>query len=243
MLKRAGKIIATGSLGFVLLTSLGVEGALAAKNENPQGIPQRILDLAESKVEETKLPEVKAWETDTNGNVKEVVPLSERMSTYTPPNDGYKYSFDTYVHSSGKKNWHYRNAGTFRVNNALSNAATMKYIQQSTATTKWSVSGSISGSATIGNTWIGAVEVELGGTVGRDKTDSEGKTYQVDAKVPAKSVAYLTNYHVGAASNGTLRYKKYSSGGSQVGIYTENAGGTGISKSDVNVELTAVEPL
>ena len=108
---------------------------------------------------------------------------------------------------------------------------------------KWSVSASISGTSTIGNKFLAAVEVKVGAGVGREKMWNSGTTHGINYKVPAKTIYYLTNYQVGYNGGGYLLYNKYHPSGASAGVYTESAGGTAVSKNDVNIELTASEPI
>ncbi|WP_416148622.1 hypothetical protein ACM26V_20480 [Salipaludibacillus sp. HK11] len=217
-------------------------------------IPEYVQELVKKQEAESQfqLPEVKAWEEDLDGTIKEVIPLSERplssmigeVSIMAPPKDGFVYKFDRYIADSVKRNWTYKSAGTIRIRNTLSTSTQAHYTQQNTTTTKWSVAGEISGSATIGNSFLGAVESKLSISAGRDKSWTSGRTYGVKQKIPARTTAYVTAYAVGANTGGRIAYKKYSpSGTSLVGMYYETKGGTAISKNDASIEITAKEPI
>ncbi|PZD96547.1 hypothetical protein DNH61_07020 [Paenibacillus sambharensis] len=216
-------------------------------------IPSHVQDMADSKVSQKQpIPEIRAWETDMNGNKREVVPLSKRsqlsqkgVSIMAPPSgDGYTYSFDSYQPNITTRDWRYKNLGTFRYVNGLSTVATIQYEQQNSTTGTWSVGANISGSTTIKAAFLGKISVEIGGSWDTSREWTKGTKYGASQPIPAKTTAYLTNYQVAANSKGVLVWKKYAPGGtSQVGQYTETAGGYAVSKSDINVEVTSTEPV
>lgn len=231
--------LAVGVLSLTFLLSSQMVFAQASDSV----IPEDVLEKAKAKESHYQVPELKAWEIDMDGNRKEVVPLSERVTTLAPPNDGYKYAFDRYDASRNSKDWTYKSTGTIRVNNALDKPATLSYTQQTTTETKWNVSSSISAKTELSLGFLAGVEASTSLQVDSTKTWTKGTTYGVGIEVSAKTTAYLTNYAVGINSNGKFIYKKYASSGSQVGIYEETAGGTVISKDDANVELTSTAPM
>ena len=245
------KIFSVLALTTILtLSSFGSFAANASKTDN--GIPDYVLQLVNQKVEDNKyvIPEAVGYESDVNGNLTKVTPLSQRefsedsISTMSVPNDGYIYIFNDYIATSASTNWYYRSVGTFRFSNQTSTpVSNVKYEQYSSTTVKWSVSGSISGTATIGTKFLAAVEVKAGVSVGAEKTWNSGTSYGATYTVPAKTIYYLTNYQVGVNAGGQLLYNKYYPNGSSAGVYTESAGGTAISSNDVNIELTASEPI
>lgn len=67
------------SIILSILASIAVTSTISvkvqAKDSSSQKIPKAILEEIEQKVEDNKneIEEIKAWETDLNGNVKEVV--------------------------------------------------------------------------------------------------------------------------------------------------------------------------
>ena len=160
------------------------------------------------------------------------------------PSDGYVYSFDHYDPDYVKRNYYYKTVSVFRVKNELPKEVPAEYRVEESKTIKWNVTGNVSGKTTIGNGFLAGVEASGGISVGREKTWSRGWSMVLKPVIPAKSIAYITNYQVGADTNGRLVYRKYSpSGTSWIGNYYESAGGTVINKDDINIELTETEPL
>lgn len=243
-------MIFKGVFASVLFSGLflgNVENLVAAEGNG--AIPQEVIDKANEKVEmsENEVEEVKAWEEDLNGNIKEVAPLSERnnddksgeISLFAVPKDGYKYTFDKYEKKSPKKNWYLKNMGTFRLANKVKTVLKGQYVQEETVISNWKVSTNLSVKGKIGSSFLGGIEATLGGSFDYSKTATKGKKYGVEQKVPPKTIHYLTAYSVGGYDNGRLKYKKYSpSGSSLVGYYYENASGTAVSKTDLNIEVT-----
>lgn len=236
---------ALSRLSLIFVICFSFNNLLPVQLVNAMSVPDDILDSVENEIQKNhiELPEVKAWEVDLSGNITEVTPLSERMTTMAPPKDGYVYYFDKYVVNKPKRNWKFKNAGIYRFSNKTNSTATVQYLQESTTTTNWNVTGSIEGSAKIKASFLGEIETKVSVSAGASKTYTKGKTYGATISVPKKTTVYITNYTVGINDSGRLRYKKYSaSGTSLVGYYYENAGGTAISKNDVNVEVTKTEP-
>lgn len=234
------------SIILSILASMAITSTIFVKaqaQEIPsQNIPKVILDEIEQKVENNKneIEEIKAWETDLNGNIKEVEPISHTFNSKKPPSDGYRYVFNAYFPGSARKNWNYKNLGSFRVRNTSSSVAKASYEQQSTTTSNWNVGANISAEATIGNSFLGGVTTKLGGSFGKSRTWTAGKKYGIAYDVKPNTTVLLTNYQVGGYSTGTLTWNKYHSSGANVGMYSETANGTAVSTSDVNIELTNV---
>ncbi|MEN1987697.1 hypothetical protein [Paenibacillus hubeiensis] len=225
------------SILSVLSLTLITPQAAFAQQEIPAEIQQKIDENIRQN--EFKIPEHRAWETDMNGNTVEVIPLSERVQTMAPPTgDGYIYSFDRYDPDSVSKNWRYQNMGTFRVANNSAGETKAKYEQQSSSTATWNVTASIKNTASLRAGFLAGTELEVGIQLAAEKNYTAGKTYGVEKTIPAYTTMYLTNYAVGVNTAGKLIYKKYAPGGtSQVGVYTEQVGGTVVSVPDVNIEI------
>ncbi|EJW15163.1 hypothetical protein M5X00_10515 [Paenibacillus alvei] len=231
--------LAVGVLSLTFLLSSQMVFAQASDSD----IPEDVLEKAKAKESHYQAPEPKAWEIDMDGNRTEVVPLSQRVTTMAPPNDGYKYAFDRYDASRNSKDWNYKSTGTIRVNNALSTSATLSYTQQTTTETTWNVSSAISAKAEVKAGFLAGIEASTSVQVDSTRKWIKGTSYGVGVTVAPKTTAYLTNYAVGVNSNGKLIYKKYASSGSQIGIYEEAIGGTVVSLDDANVELTSTSPM
>lgn len=73
------------SIILSILASIAVTSTISVKAQaqdiSSQNIPKAILEEIEQKVEDNKneIEEIKAWETDLNGNVKEVEPISHTV--------------------------------------------------------------------------------------------------------------------------------------------------------------------
>lgn len=228
------KVITLIMLGMILSST----SVFAQENTS---IPTKIQKKVEQNIEESKneLKEIKAWETDVNGNLIEVTPKSDTFKTRMPPSNGYRYLFNKYYSSTNNKNYRFSQVGTYRISNGTSSAISATYTQQSDVQTSWNVSSNVSAEATIGNSFIGEIKAKVGGSVDRTKTWKTGTTISTSYTVPSKTVVYLTNYQVGVYSSGTLTWSKYdAASGANVGTYTETANGTAVSTSDVNIELT-----
>lgn len=250
------KLITVTLLILAIIMTSGLAHAKTIENKNATtGIPQNVLDTVNKKVQESQyaLPEVRAWEIDLQGNKTEVIPRSQRnnISTgaednivYSAPNDGYLYVFDYYDASNNQRNWYFKNNGIFRFTNNTNQPTPVTYTQESTVTTTWNVTGSVSAEYTVGNGFLAGVTAKAGISVGRDKTWYSGRSYGVSQDVPAHTVVYITNYQVGVDTYGTLYWKRYTpSGMTMIGYYTESAGGTVIDEQDLNIEISNTQPI
>lgn len=248
------KVLSLIALSLLLLI-IGPGSSFAANNEN-NNIPKDVLQKIEQKLKanEAKEIEVEAWEVDLKGNKIKVTPLSERTDLKknksgefenAVPSDGYNYVPDSYVVNNPSRNYYYKSAGVFRVNNA-SYSITMRdvtYTQQASVENFWNVNISISGSGTFGNSFLGKIAYTVGGSYDKSRKYTTGTTYSTTYDVPPRTTAYLANWTVGMYDKGTLRYKKYTTSGTLVGYYSESGGGTAVSKSDVNLELSDTDPM
>ncbi|MCP3772017.1 hypothetical protein NLX71_01610 [Paenibacillus sp. MZ04-78.2] len=227
------------ALAVLTLTTSSVYAA-----NDQEKIPRKIQELADSKVSPKQpIPELRAWETDLNGNTTEVVPLSQRVQTLSPPSDGFVYVFSTYNPNYVTKDWRYQNLGTFRYQNSTSAPATIQYEQTYTTAGKWNVGVNISGKSEIKAAFLAKLEVAVGGSWGYERQWTSGTKYGANQTVNPNTTIYLTNYQVGANTSGLLVWKKYSpSGTSLLGTYTETAGGYAVSMSDLNIEVTGTQP-
>lgn len=249
------KVLSIIALSLLLLI-IGPVSSFAANNEN-NNIPQDVLEKIQQKVQENSAEEivVEAWEEDLNGNKIKVTPLSERkefskkksgeIGMYAVPKDGYNYVPDMYLVNNPSRNWHYKSAGVFRVNNTSYSIPMndVTYVQQSEVENHWNVGATISGSGTFGTSFLGQIAYSVGGSYDKSRTYTTGTTFSTKIDVGPRTIAYLANYTVGMYDKGTLRYKKYSTSGTLVGYYSETGGGTAVSKSDVNLELSDTDPL
>lgn len=234
----------------LILVNMTLVFASSESKNISTGIPKSVLIKADSKVIRDEIPEIKAWETDLEGNTIEVTPKNMNLSSkdenivFRPPNDGYVYLFSSYVSNTAKRNWYYENLGTFRFSNKTKEPITnVKYEQTSNRTSHWGVSSNISGEGKIGISFLGEVNVKLGAEADYSRSWTKGNIYGANFTVPKQTVYYLTNYQVGLNSNGTLLYNKYHPSGGSAGVYTESAGGTAVSKSDVSIEVTDTQPI
>ncbi|WXR61180.1 hypothetical protein WG909_12895 [Peptostreptococcaceae bacterium AGR-M142] len=133
----------------------------------------------------------------------------------------------------------YKSVGTFRFkNDTKDSVAHVQYTQQETEEVDWNVTSNIEGEAEVSAGFLGKVKAKAGVSVGRNKKWSKGRSYGTTYDVNPGNTIYLTNYQVGYNANGSIKWKRYSHGGTFLGYYSESAGGTVLSKSDLNIELT-----
>ncbi|GIP19774.1 hypothetical protein [Paenibacillus sp. J22TS3] len=160
-----------------------------------------------------------------------------------PTGDGFTYVFSTYIPSTqAVRDWHYQNLEIYRYQNSTNAPGSIQYEQQNTTSGKWNVSTNISGKSEIKVPFLSKIEVQIGGSWGTERGWTKNVKYGAVQSVSSNTTIYLTNYKVAANSSGKLQWKKYSSSGTQVGVYEESAEGYAVSLSDINIEVTKTEP-
>ncbi|MBD8498101.1 hypothetical protein [Paenibacillus arenosi] len=241
------KKIAIYATSFALLSSLHTTAyATSTVSEIPNEVLEKVKQAENEQV--FTIPEIKAWETDLDGVTREVTPLNlstNENSTLAPPvGNGYNYVFSHYDQSRIAKDWKFKNTGTYRVENRLTTSTQASYTQTNTTTHNWNATVNLQGEATIGNSFLGKIEVTTGASVSKQWTYHSGTTYGITQTIPAKSIAYISAYAVGYNSGGTLVWDRYDIDYmTHLGTYKENASGTAISKNDVSVEISSTQPI
>ncbi|MCR8844650.1 hypothetical protein NQ117_13250 [Paenibacillus sp. SC116] len=240
--------LAIYATSFALLTTL--HSTAYATSTVSIELPNEVLEKVKQAENEQvfTIPEIKAWETDLDGVTREVEPLhlsgSENSTLAPPVGNGYNYVFSHYDQSRMSKDWKYKSIGTYKISNKYSTPLQASYTQTTTATSNWNVSANIAGEATIGNSFLGKIEVTAGASVSKQWTYHSGATYGITQTIPANSVAYISAYSVGYNSGGTLVWNKYDIDYmTHLGTYKESASGTAISKNDVSVEISSTQPI
>lgn len=215
----------------LIIFTCGVQPVCASENDNIT-----INFVTEEKLEEnfrtslsqnSSTNEIHAYEIDNEGNSKEVNPISNSFRMRKPPVDGFKYSPNSYQHSSGTLNNYFSHVGSFTIKNSGTTSITGKYVQEQSVTTNWSVGGAISAESTFKVAFISQVKAKVAASADYSKTTKAGTTYSVQSTVPPKKTMNVNAYRKGAKSTGKLVWNKYSPSGSLMGIYTEtNHSGT-----------------
>ncbi|TCT17558.1 hypothetical protein EDD68_1286 [Melghiribacillus thermohalophilus] len=219
-------------------------------------IPEYVLEKVREKVEEVTYEPKKTgtYKVLPNGEEVKVPDIPDHLkimkrddgsfSTQSVPDDGYVYVYDHYDWDATQKDWYFESTGTIRYTNNLNTTAEVYYEQQTTKEVDWDVGVDIGGSTSIGNDFLGSIEVNANLSVNRSKNFLEGRKYGAKVSIPGNTVAYITNYAVGANTDGAIVYRKYSpSGTSWLGMYKDYQGGTAVIETDAHVEITDSEPI
>lgn len=223
-----------------------INDVIAASSDS---IPLEVIEKAYSKVHRTLLPEVKVYEKNENNewllvpNESDLgIDNSEIVLKKHDPEKGFTYTFNRYEPDYVKRDWHYDVVSVYRCENGTSKNIKAKYVLESSRTTTASVSASISATAEIKAAFLAKLEATIGFSGGYEKTWNEGWSASVEATVEPNTIAYITNYQVGVNASGAIVYDKRTPEGQVCGIRRETAGGTVISKSDINIEVTSKTP-
>lgn len=163
------------------------------------------------------------------------------ISTRSVPNDGYIYVFDYLYITNTKRKDYFRYLGHFTTRNKTGSNMNVRYEQENTKTVRWDVAGSISGNTTIGNSFLGKIEVEVGVSVSRSSTTSSNTRLGAYATCPPWHILTLTAYQGGVYADAVTVYSKYHSSGASVGVYTETVSGTVIEDNAYTIDATEEE--
>ncbi|MEB9897419.1 hypothetical protein P4K96_28795 [Bacillus cereus] len=185
-----------------------------------------------------------AWESDLQGNIKPapyIVPnRNSRTNGITPMswNDSnYTYVFDGYVLKDYKKDPKRFFISRVSVENRSSGNLPLKYTQQQSVESSWSVSANIEGEAEFGVKFLSSLKLKLGGSYSRSKTTQASSTIEAGPKnIPPQTSASYTKYRAGAYGSGQAAWKKYVKGSSSwVGMYHTGESGWAVDENDTTI--------
>ncbi len=165
----------------------------------------------------------KAWVTDVDGNVTEVVPVDFNLRLPS----GYSYSFNAYNQNAVYNNNTKFYVGEVSVYNGSNTSGTLQYRQGSTESISWDVEGSVSANAEFGNAFLGSIEGSVGVSVGREATSYKSNTVEYSTTVKPYSNKTIKKYHKGHGSGGVVIFKRYDGSGNFAGYYSEESSNFG----------------
>jgi hypothetical protein len=175
--------------------------------------------------------EIKAWETDFNGNVKVVKPINKALNdddkpSLCTPSDGYIYQYDHYDLNYTKTDKKHFYVSSVSIENRTGSSVTLKYVQQQSKTTKWDISVNLEGETSAGNEFLAKIKVKAGIDVTKESVSYASTTVEFTATVRSQYEGIIEKYKGGINGSGAMAYRKYSpSGTSWIGMYYETAGG------------------
>lgn len=151
--------------------------------------------------------------------------------------------FSRYETGDVKKDWHFKVVGISRFQNSYPTKMRAKYELYEDITQNAEVSAEISLTAETKLAFLSALEAKIDFRGGYSRTWNKGWKATLESTVLPYTVAYITNYQVGVSSKGALVYEKRSPTEALCGEYREIVGGTVLSLTDTNLEITATEPM
>ncbi|WP_282925971.1 hypothetical protein [Helcococcus kunzii] len=160
-------------------------------------------------------------------------------NTITPfslPKDKYIYIFDMLYITENHKKDYFRYLGEYSVSNQTKSPMTITYRQKNSVTVNWNVASSISGSAKIGNMFLGEIKAKVGASVSRSYTTTSGTILGGSAKCLPGNKLILTAYQGGIYAKAVTVYSKYDKSGGSMGKYTESVSGTVLKNNAFNVK-------
>jgi len=230
------KVKALGIFLSISLLVLGLPFVANAEGQKSYETFSSTPDTAEiERQKQYELAPGSAWEVDLQGNVKPapyIVPhaKSPNEKTITPMSwsDGsYDYVYYGYTSTDTKLDSKKFFISKVTVENQSLGPLPLKYTQQETVTTYWSVSANISAEGELKVQWLASLKVSLGGSYSYSKTTYSSTQIEAGPKdIPPGYSASYTKYRAGGYGKGQAAWKKYIKGySSWVGMYYTNESG------------------
>ena len=247
-MKNIKKYVCLSALMALILTVTKINVEFVYANQiyfqaNNNSIPEKVVKKAYSKIYKDPIPTTRAYEKKINKWVEVPVLFKNTKLRSVPTGGRYSYTFSHYDPHYVKRNWHFDVVSIYRVYNNSGLNINTKYILEQNVIKKANVSIEISGKAKIKAAFLGAVEAKAGFKGTFEKKWSKGWSADISTKIPPHHVAYITNYQVGVNSKGALVYDKRTPTGAKCGEYKEETGGTVLSDTDINIEVTEMDPM
>ncbi|MFM1538428.1 hypothetical protein, partial [Helcococcus bovis] len=164
--------------------------------------------------------------------------VDDKISLRSVPIDGNIYVFDDLYITDNIKKDYFRFLGDYSVSNSTKSNITVTYKQKNTVTVSWNVASSISGTAKIGNKFLGEIQLKAGVEVARNSTTEAGNSLGITATCTPNKKLTLEAYQGGIYANATTVYSKYHKNGSSMGKYTETVSGTVLQTNSYNFKAT-----
>ncbi|WP_342478819.1 hypothetical protein NYE24_12895 [Paenibacillus sp. FSL H7-0350] len=246
MNKKALTILATfGLLCSIYPASINAESSTNVDNStsSPTNVFTSVPDQQEIERQKQYEPAPPtAWEVDLNGNKKTVpyiVPSAlgnatkGTIGTQSWSDSNYTYAFDGWALSSTQLDDYRFYVSKVSIDNHSSQPLPLKYTQQNSITTQWSVGANISAEAEFGPSFLSSLTVSLGGNWSKSKTSYASTTIEMGpVNVPSGWAASFTKYQGGGYGQGQARWKKYIKGTSSlVGLYYTGESGWAVNDS------------
>lgn len=225
----------TKALGIILSASCLAMPVMAGSFST---VPNQ---AAQEKMDEISndIPEMRAFEIDAEGNEVEVEPLHlSEAATLSVPSDGFQYIYKYFEYTGGgTRDPYFKMLGRKSQENlSYTQPLTVKYTQESSASSEWSVSPSLELNTKAGNEFLGKLEAKVGVTLTTGHTWGSSTTVEEELVTPPRTWGALTKYNAAIQGNGALVYeKRTASGTSIIGQYKETVGGWAVAKNDTHI--------
>ncbi|MFD2671111.1 hypothetical protein [Marinicrinis sediminis] len=233
--------------GLSLLLSISFSVSVFAKPKADSNIVfSTTPDAQEQKrLEQYTLTPGTAYEIDVHGikkmtEYKVVNAKSGEVTTQWTDGNGYIYTFDSYVqnnYSTDPKRFYVSDVSVY---NNSSQSIPIKYIQNNSVTTGWSVSANIQAEGSLKAAFLGKLSYSVGVTYTDSKTTTSSTTVELGPiNVPARKAGKITKYRAGGYGAGQAAWRKYSpSGTSYIGMYYTGESGWAVNPNSTTLAYT-----
>lgn len=126
--------------------------------------------------------------------------------------DGYLREYGSMKFTTSEIKNTYNFIGQASYHNGSTKPEVLQYMQGSTTTTTWNVSGTIEGSADIKLAFLSEIKAKLGVTVGRSTTTTKSSQALATLTVDPGYTGYIDAYHKAVYAVGSIPYWDYAPG-------------------------------
>lgn len=163
-------------------------------------------------------------------------PIKEDITTLEITPEGYQRKYGEVVFDTRSIINRHKFIGQVSAYNKTSTSGTLQYRQDSTVTTKWSVSSSVSGNAEISAPFLSKIKADLGVTVGSSITTSKTSTVSYTSTVRPGRTGYIDAYHKAGYGSGYIKWWDYTPTGVLVRTGKTTVSGNTIVKNSVHYD-------
>lgn len=185
----------------------------------------------------------KAWFIDNNGNRTDVAPVDMSNRNGRSFTEGrVLYTFVRYDQSVTKSNDLQHFVSSCSLRNRGTTTIPMKYTQNETVVSTWTVSARVEAEPELGIALLNALQAKFGVSVDKSHTTQSSTICELQLDVPPGTTGRISKYYAGKYSGGqAVWHAEDVIGGYDNGYYYEETGAWGIAKNEVNWDWEVTE--
>lgn len=153
--------------------------------------------------------QIEAMRQNGNDVTKKISKDLQNAESSTREMPGYRTVYGNMVFNTCKINPRYNFIGQARAFNSSSQPGILAYTQETTKSTDWSVSTSVSGDTDVSVPFLAKIKASLGVTVGKNNTTSRTTTASYTMTVSPGKTGFIDAYHQSGYASGYIPVKGY----------------------------------